>query len=218
MQNNGNVEPDSLRARKKSRTRQEIADAAALLFAARGFDRVTMAEISRAANVSEQTVYNYFPTKESLVLDENEAFEARFVAMIRDRPKGTSLIEAVRAEAQLFLKQLERRPSGPHRPGGMPYLVAASPAIRRHWLAVAERHAHAVAHALVEESGGTLALPTAKILGLALTAVFSVILDEIGQAMVKGDDLKGVIKSLRAQVDDALDRIAAGIPFDGEKR
>jgi AcrR family transcriptional regulator len=59
--------------------------------------------LTTKADVSEQTVYNYFPTREQLVLDEDEAFEARLVAMIRDRPKGTSFVDAVRTEALCFL-------------------------------------------------------------------------------------------------------------------
>ena len=47
-----------LRERKKQQTRQLIADSARGLFADRGFDAVTVAQIARAANVSEVTVFN----------------------------------------------------------------------------------------------------------------------------------------------------------------
>src|SRR5262245_1292660 len=52
-----------LRDRKKQQTRQLIFETAARLFAARGFDVVTVAEVARAADVSEMTVFNYFPTR-----------------------------------------------------------------------------------------------------------------------------------------------------------
>ncbi|HVD58038.1 MAG TPA: helix-turn-helix domain-containing protein, partial [Thermoleophilaceae bacterium] len=64
-----------LRERKKQETRQLIADTARRLFTERSFDAVPVAEVARAANVSEKTVFNYFPTKEDLVYSRLEAFE-----------------------------------------------------------------------------------------------------------------------------------------------
>jgi AcrR family transcriptional regulator len=85
-----------LRESKKLRTRQEIADQAMGLFAKRGFDRVTVAEVAAAADVSEKTVYNYFPTKEDLFFDEVPAREAALVAAIRGRLEGESILSALR--------------------------------------------------------------------------------------------------------------------------
>ena len=200
----------SLRSRKKQRTRQEIADAALLLFAKRGFDAVTIGEIARAAEVSDQTVYNYFKTTESLVFDEDEAFEARFVAMVRDRPRSQPLLEAVRMQARAFLDALSGRPGGEQRRGSMPYLVATSAPLRRHWLAVTERHGRAIARALVAEGQGALSPAEAKILGASLVGVFAVIVDEIGQTMAADGDVLARIRNLRHEVESALDRMAAG--------
>ena len=83
-----------LRERKKLRTRQQIADAAWRLFAERGFDEVPVAEIARAAEVSEATVFNYFPTKEDLVFSRMEAFEQELLSALRDRPEGESIVQA----------------------------------------------------------------------------------------------------------------------------
>jgi AcrR family transcriptional regulator len=85
-----------LRESKKLRTRQEIADQAMQLFAKRGFDHVTVSEVAAAADVSEKTVYNYFPTKEDLFFDEVPAREAALVAAITGRRKGESIVEALR--------------------------------------------------------------------------------------------------------------------------
>src|SRR5512132_4590285 len=66
------------------------------LFARRGFDQVTVAEVAEAANVSEKTVYNYFPTKEDLFFDEVPEREAALAAAITGRRKGETILEALR--------------------------------------------------------------------------------------------------------------------------
>src|SRR5947207_2869605 len=88
------IDAGGLRERKKTRTRELIAESARTLFAERGFEAVTVAEIARAADVSPQTVFNYFPTKEDLVYWRLEAFEAELLTAIRDRPEGEPVIVA----------------------------------------------------------------------------------------------------------------------------
>ena len=60
---------EGLRERKRRLTRQLISDAATVLFAIHGFDNVKVADVADRVGVSEKTIYNYFPTKESMVLD-----------------------------------------------------------------------------------------------------------------------------------------------------
>src|SRR5437764_434370 len=84
-----------LRETKKLRTRQEIADKAMGLFVKRGFDHVTVAEVAAAADVSEKTVYNYFPTKEDLFYDEVPEREQALVEAIKNRRPGESVATAL---------------------------------------------------------------------------------------------------------------------------
>jgi AcrR family transcriptional regulator len=81
-----------LRERKKQRTRELIADTARRLFAERGFEAVPVSEIARQAEVSEATVFNYFPTKEDLFYSRLEAFEQELLSSIRDRSPGEPVI------------------------------------------------------------------------------------------------------------------------------
>ena len=85
-----------LRETKKLATRQEIAGKAMQLFASRGFDDVTVAEVAAAAGVSEKTVFNYFPTKEDLFYDEVPRRERALVETIRGRAPGESILGALR--------------------------------------------------------------------------------------------------------------------------
>jgi len=85
-----------LRARKKERTRRLIADTAQALFRERGFDSVTVAEVAAAADVSEGTVFNYFPAKEDLFWSGMDVFEARLVEEVAARPEGEAVLDAFR--------------------------------------------------------------------------------------------------------------------------
>src|SRR6202166_2706836 len=85
-----------LRERKKARTRRLIAETAARLFAERGYEQVAVADVAREAEVAEQTVYNYFPTKEHLVTDREQQVQDRLCDLIRSRPAAVTPAAAIR--------------------------------------------------------------------------------------------------------------------------
>jgi AcrR family transcriptional regulator len=72
----GVPEAEGLRERKKRRMRQQLSDTATAMFIERGFDAFRVSEVAEACEVSESTVFNYFPTKEALVLDRLDATTA----------------------------------------------------------------------------------------------------------------------------------------------
>ncbi|MFE9883729.1 TetR/AcrR family transcriptional regulator [Streptomyces scopuliridis] len=86
---------EGLRERKKRQTRQHISDVATGLFLERGFDAVTIAEVAEAADVSVNTVYNYFEAKEDLFLDRSKSVVDRLSRFVRGRDKGESASDAV---------------------------------------------------------------------------------------------------------------------------
>jgi AcrR family transcriptional regulator len=75
---------EGLRERKKRLMREQLSDTATAMFLERGFDAVRVAEVAGACGVSEKTVFNYFPTKESLVLDRLETTMASLRAGLAD--------------------------------------------------------------------------------------------------------------------------------------
>ena len=78
--------PSGRRQRKKDETRRAIAEAAMRLFLENGYEKVTIAQIAEAADVSVNTVFNYFPTKEDLFFgaDPSSASEPALLRMARE--------------------------------------------------------------------------------------------------------------------------------------
>lgn len=85
------------RARKKAQTRTLIRETAQRLFAERGFEAVTIAEIAAAADVAVQTVFNHFPTKEDLFFDGHTPWVEGAAESVRSRPAGTAPLDALHA-------------------------------------------------------------------------------------------------------------------------
>ncbi|MEU3570810.1 TetR family transcriptional regulator [Kitasatospora sp. NPDC036755] len=94
-----------LRERKKFQTGMRIFRTAVALFTERGFDQVSVAEIAAAAEVSKMTVFNYFPTKEDLVMGPMEQHLDEPARAVRDRAPGASAVTALREQ---FVSALER--------------------------------------------------------------------------------------------------------------
>jgi AcrR family transcriptional regulator len=82
---------------RRQETRARIVDAAAELFAERGFDEVSVVEIAARAGVVEKTVFNHFPVKEGLVFDDDPPMRAALLDAVRRRPAGESAAAAAGA-------------------------------------------------------------------------------------------------------------------------
>jgi AcrR family transcriptional regulator len=191
--------------------RQHIADVAQHLFHERGFEAVTVADVALDAEVGEQTVYNYFATKEGLVFDEAGDFADRFVAMVVHRRPGESFVAALRRETHAFLDRLASWPANPHWRGAMPYLVATSPAVRRGWLSLVESYSRLIADRLLVETAGQLPAAAAGMLGWSFVTIFHVIVDAVGQAMRTEARVDELIAGLRPQIDAAIDILECGL-------
>src|ERR687891_1371614 len=98
-----------LRERKKQQTREAIHRAAMKLFAERGFDATTIADIAAAADIAPRTFFSYFPSKEDVVFhDFGLTFDA-IKERIDERAEGESTMDALRAFLAGLFEQLDHR-------------------------------------------------------------------------------------------------------------
>lgn len=88
-------EPGRLRERQLEQTRVAIRSAAMDLFESQGFDRTTVDEIARRSGVSQRTVFRYFPSKRSILLDFERTLHSAFRDAIRAAPPPTLTLDAV---------------------------------------------------------------------------------------------------------------------------
>ncbi|MEU6138947.1 TetR family transcriptional regulator [Streptomyces sp. NPDC047081] len=87
---------ETLRERKKQRTRDALLRAAVELFTTRGYEGTTVDDIAEAVEVSQRTFFRYFAGKEEAALALQELVVARFVEAVRGRPAAEAPLEALR--------------------------------------------------------------------------------------------------------------------------
>jgi AcrR family transcriptional regulator len=195
------VPQTGLRDLKKARTRRHIADTAARLFAERGYEKVAVSEIARAAEVAEQTLYNYFPTKEQLVTDREEQVQERLGELIRTRAPGVSPAAAIRDFVLETVTAIGDMPPELGR-GALGYLAAISPAVDRLVLELIDRQAVAIAEAISDST--EIRPEIARLQGIALAGVFRYVIGESGRRTHEGLTPPDLAAALRPEVDNLL--------------
>src|SRR3984957_8943450 len=141
---------EGLRERKRRPPRHLISDAATAMFASRGFDAVKVSEIADRVNVSMKTLYNYFPTKESMVLDDADELIEGLAAALRDRQAGTSITDAFvgALEANMSEYDLLDDELAAYVATTFAAMVKQTTALHAHWLEIQERPARGSADLL----------------------------------------------------------------------
>jgi AcrR family transcriptional regulator len=91
-----NVVRPGLRERKKQQTREKIAEVALQLFAERGYEQTTLAEIAEAADVSPRTIFAYYQSKEDILFCERPSLYERIKRALDERPPGATTVDALR--------------------------------------------------------------------------------------------------------------------------
>ena len=177
---------EGLRARKKRLMRQQLSDTATRMFLDRGFDAVRVAEVAEACGVSEKTVFNYFPTKESLVLDRLDVT----MASLR-----TGLADPAVSPVQAALRILDHELSGmtswltgqddPARAARairhFGDLIRATPSLRAYQSDMMDQFVSVAAEILAARAGMTADDPEPQIAARALLGLWRVQADSLRQ-------------------------------------
>jgi AcrR family transcriptional regulator len=199
-----------LRERKKLQTRQAIADAAQRLFAERGFDAVTVAEVAREADVSEGTVFNYFPTKEDLFYGQMQVFESELIDAVRERAPGESVLAAFRrfvlgrsprleAEEVADVIALAAR------------IVTASAALQARERELVDRYTDVLAELIAEETGARADDVVPRVVATALMGVQRELRAYVWASVLAGRRGPELAADVRKQGKRAFARLERGL-------
>ncbi|SOD59397.1 transcriptional regulator, TetR family [Streptomyces zhaozhouensis] len=190
-----------LRERKKRQTRQHISDVATGLFLERGFDAVTVAEVAEAAEVSVNTVYNYFPAKEDLFFDREEEVVDRPSARVRDRAPGQSAAEAILGGMR---EDIDRRPVNLGMVDGFDRFVAVvtgSHSLLARLMRMQHQTTAQLGRTLARETGREPGDPLPELVAAQLMAVHANLHQTVRRSFRAGRD----VEELRADLLRRLD-------------
>jgi AcrR family transcriptional regulator len=203
--------PIGLRERKKQRTREHIAQVARDLFAQRGFDAVSVSEIARAADVSQKTVFNYFPTKEDLVFQRLEDFEEELLAAIRDRKVGES---ALAAFSRFILQPrgllARQEPEVRDKLLAVTRLIVASPELQAREDQILARYTASLAALIGEEERRTDDV-TAWVAANAMIGVHRALIAHSRRRLLAAPDSRIVAREVRQRGHKALAALERGL-------
>ena len=201
----GTVVASGLRERRKRETRARLGDVAARLFAEHGYDEVSISDVARAAAVSDQTVYNYFPTKPDLVFDRADEVLERIRAAVAERGAQQSPAEAMRA---VVLEDIDRyvEEDPTLARGEFPAQCRLSTVLRRRAL---EFYSDATTAVAAELAGTGMDSMTRRAQAAALVAVVQQTTEAIGDAVLTGADREATRTRLTKASTAALDHLSA---------
>ena len=193
---------EGLRERKKRQTRQYISDVATGLFLERGFDAVTVAEIAEAADVSVNTVYNYFPAKEDLFLDRSKGVVDRLARWVRGREKGESAAAAVLRELRDELTAVSPRLGLMDGYDRFMRVIHDAPALRSRLWAIGQEVLDSLEGALREETGAVPDDPLPTLIAGQINWVHQTVMAVIGREMMAGRNPDEVSREVLVLLDE----------------
>jgi AcrR family transcriptional regulator len=208
-----------LRERKKLKTRELIAGTARRLFSELGFEDVTVAEIAREAEVSEATVFNYFPTKEDLFYYRMEAFEEEMLEAIRKRPAGESVADAFGRfviEPRGFLASRDERAAAGLRE--VTRILTASPALLARERAILDRYTATLATLIADERRMAPDAIEPWVIANALIGLHRTLIGYVRREVLAGTDQARIARTVRRDGRRALALLKKGLDPDRLER
>jgi AcrR family transcriptional regulator len=192
-----------LRERKKQQTRREIFDASQRLFARHGFEKVTVAAIARAADVSEMTVFNHFATKEDLFYGGMEDFEQQLIEAVRNRRRGQTALDAFRHRVVDGAATLDspERAEAIVRAGR---IIAASPSLQARERQIVDVYTERLAELLPGDVEATVA-------AAALMAAHRALVQFTRRSAAAGERGPALAAAFRTQARRAFGRLERGL-------
>jgi AcrR family transcriptional regulator len=189
----------SLREEKKRQMREQLSDTATRMFLQRGFDGVRVAEVARACGVSEKTVFNYFPTKEALLLDRLEGTTAALRSGL-----ASASVPPVDAALRLLDAELDGfagNPEGYRRFGD---LLEAAPSLRAYRSDMMDRFVAVAAEALAARDGLAPGDPEPQIAAAALLGLWRVQYESLRHHPDRPDLVRADVRRAAAVLREGL--------------
>lgn len=197
-----------LRERKKEQSRQRIAAVALRLFTERGFDAVTINEIAAVAEVAKATLFAYFPSKESLVLQG--VGQDDLAGIVAGRPAGQSALQALRAHyrtlAATRMAEVDRADVIARM-----RVIFESPALSGAANALIYQQRRALTEVLTEEHGAT----RAALMAAQITASLLALQESFFHLLAGGAAPHEAARTLAEDTELAFDLLAHGIDHPG---
>ncbi|GAA5185573.1 TetR/AcrR family transcriptional regulator [Rugosimonospora acidiphila] len=199
---------EGLRERKKRQTQQRISEVATSLFVERGFEHVTIAEVAAAAEVSVNTVYNYFQAKEDLVLAPDQASAQRLADIVRHRRPGESATRAVLAHLRDEVHRRDRRLGLTEGFGRVYEMMRAAPTLTARLEELGRQMTDALAVVLAEETGAEPDDPMPRVVAAQLGSLHSLVFADIGNLTTAGAGPDEIAKALLKLLDVTEDLLS----------
>lgn len=196
---------EGLRERKKRQARQHISDLATGLFLERGFNAVTVAEIAELADVSVNTVYNYFPAKEDLFLDRMKGVTQRVARFIRARDKGESAAEAVLRELRAAVVAVSPELGLTDGFADFMRVIEEAPTLQARLSHLQREVLDAVVTTLREEVGAAADDPLPGLVGGQIAWVEGAVVGYVSQEMMAGRKAAEVSRDALVLLDEIED-------------